>query len=522
MSELTQRKKPKQAEETPAKANNQEDNKPAEKKSNMFKYLALLFLLASVGCLAVFLYPFGASYFGGNHEITYDGNVMVLTDANFDRAVGDNPLMLVEFYAPWCYHCKNLAPVYNEVADIFAQEEEGSQKVTIAKIDAHEYRQAAQKYQIPGYPTLKFFNNGRVVDYKYKSKESAAAFVEKLKVMSQPAVGHIESEAELIEVLANFPVLMMGYFPDKVNEAYESVAEKISPVAGKVVFFSVSSSELAEEMELESGKVALFNGEARADFKQQMNEADLDNFLSQNNVFNLLNKHKLPLVSEFNEDTAHDLFQNNPDAKHAMVFISKDSEDFESVMESVKEAAEQMEDSELIFSVADVNDDYVESNAKYFKLDVSDEPAFRVFSFENGSMKKFKTEKVTTESMVELSKKFLAGNAEEFFVSEEVPENWNEGPVKVLVGKNFKEVAFNENKKVLVYFNFPGSREEKHFGPIVEELGEMYKDSDDVIVAKMDFSANDAEGFKMSSLFTLFQSGEDGKAVGYEVSLIYN
>ncbi|GME84023.1 unnamed protein product [Ambrosiozyma monospora] len=60
--------------------------------------------------------------------------------------------VLVEYYAPWCGHCKKLAPVYEELASVYAADPEANDKVLISKIDHTENDVA--KVDIKGYPTL--------------------------------------------------------------------------------------------------------------------------------------------------------------------------------------------------------------------------------------------------------------------------------------------------------------------------------------------------------------------------------
>ena len=98
-----------------------------------------------------------------------------LLPSNFDDIVlNSGKPALVEFFAPWCGHCKTLAPIYEELGHAF----EHTDKVTIAKVDADAHKELGRKHGVQGFPTLKWFENGKVDDYKGgRDLESLVAFV---------------------------------------------------------------------------------------------------------------------------------------------------------------------------------------------------------------------------------------------------------------------------------------------------------------------------------------------------------
>ena len=83
----------------------------------------------------------------------YSGNVPVrqLTDKNFDSVAKGKAPVLIEFYAPWCGHCKSLAPEYKKAAKAL----QGI--VTLAAIDLDQYKSVGGPYGIRGFPTIKMF-----------------------------------------------------------------------------------------------------------------------------------------------------------------------------------------------------------------------------------------------------------------------------------------------------------------------------------------------------------------------------
>lgn len=92
-------------------------------------------------------------------------SVLDLIPSNFDKVVleSDKPA-LVEFFAPWCGHCKNLAPVYEELATKFAA---AGDKVSIAKVDADEHKSLGKRFGVQGFPTIKWFDgkSDKPIDY---------------------------------------------------------------------------------------------------------------------------------------------------------------------------------------------------------------------------------------------------------------------------------------------------------------------------------------------------------------------
>ncbi len=80
-------------------------------------------------------------------------------DGDFDQAVLSQPSpVLVEFFAPWCGHCRRMAPIVEDVARDYA----GQLRVVQVSVDENE--QAPGRFGVTGVPTLIIFANGKEID----------------------------------------------------------------------------------------------------------------------------------------------------------------------------------------------------------------------------------------------------------------------------------------------------------------------------------------------------------------------
>lgn len=86
------------------------------------------------------------------------GKVAELTDANFSSEVLESDqAVLVDFWAPWCGPCRQIAPMVEELAEEYA----GSVKV--AKVNIDDSPNLAMNYGVTSIPTLIVFKGGDVV-----------------------------------------------------------------------------------------------------------------------------------------------------------------------------------------------------------------------------------------------------------------------------------------------------------------------------------------------------------------------
>ncbi|KAG9775680.1 protein disulfide-isomerase A4 precursor, partial [Aureobasidium melanogenum] len=125
--------------------------------------------------------------------------VIDLIPKNFDDIVlKSGKPALVEFFAPWCGHCKTLAPVYEELASSF---EFAKDKVTIAKVDADAHKELGRRFGVQGFPTLKWFDGKSDTPQDYNSGrdlESLSAFISEKTGLKQKKKAAVPSNVEML------------------------------------------------------------------------------------------------------------------------------------------------------------------------------------------------------------------------------------------------------------------------------------------------------------------------------------
>ncbi|KAI3644896.1 hypothetical protein MP228_011060 [Amoeboaphelidium protococcarum] len=422
-------------------------------------------------------------------ESAEDDHVVVLTKDNYQSHIDNEKLTLVEYYAPWCGHCKALAPEYIDAAKQLLGE------VKLAKVDCTTENDICAAAGIQGYPTLKVFRSGKPSEYT-KARQ-ATEIVAYLKKQLLPAVSDVTAD-NFEQLKTDNKVLVVGYFAKKSGDEYKAFEEVAGKLRDDFVFGVVADKALAKEHEVsktpglvlyksfDEGKV-VFDG-------KDLDVEKIEKFVAVNSV---------PLVADIGPENYMKYVESGLPLAYA--FINEDDGHRKDLSPIVTDLAKKYRGK--------VN--FVFIDAKQFgghasNLNLKEQwPAFAIQEPEENTKYPFDQEKdLTADNLNKFVDDFVAGNLKPSIKSAPIPES-NDEPVKVVVADQFKEIVMDTEKDVLIEFYAPWCGHCKRLAPIYEELAEQLSSIPSIVIAKMDSIDNDLpqgvgfqiEGFPTIKLF---------------------
>merc|ERR1719402_1925841 len=334
----------------------------------------------------------------------------------------------------------------------------------------------------------------------YSGGRTADEIVSWLNKKTGPPAKVLATAEEVTAFIKPKDVAVIGFFSDDKSElakAYIKAADSVDDIE-----FAITSPEASGDLDVKEDKIVVVKtfDDLRADYAGAAVAEDITKFVKA---------ESLALVTEFSDEAAPKIFGGDIKS-HLLLFISKKAETFKDTLAAFTTAAKDFK-GKVLFGYIDIDVEDNQRVLEFFALKPEACPTVRLIKLEGDMTKFVPTEPGLDEATLkEFVSDFIEGKLKPHLMTEEVPEDWDKNPVKVLVGKNFKEVIDTPGKKVFVEFYAPWCGHCKQLAPIWDKLGEKYKDSESILIAKMDSTTNEVEDVKVQSFPTLkyFANGE--------------
>jgi len=418
-----------------------------------------------------------ALLFCASHAIEVEDEVFVLTKDNFDTFINDEGISLVEFYAPWCGHCKKLTPEYAKAA---ATLKDNEPVVRLGKVDATVEPDLASRYGVTGYPTLKVFRGGEPTDYK--GPRDASGITSYMKKQAAPSITTIKSIADLEKFIAEEAgVVYFGDATHALSKTFEKNAEKLRE---KFRFAKAESAEVLEKIG-HKNEVVLFQSKRYSQSPLESIKAVFAEGAAEFSDF--VHDNILPLVGEVDPDNqALYHSRNKPLLKlYTDLDWKLNAKGANYILNRIRKIAGEYKDK-LSFAVASKT-----KHAKEFEdSGLTGDLAFSIHDLAKGH-KYPGLSAFTPESIRKHIDDFLSEKLEPYLKSEAIPTQVDGEPT-VVVGKTFDSIVKDPTKDVLIEIYAPWCGHCKSLEPKYKELAsKMAQNSDTVVIAKIDGTAND-------------------------------
>uniref|UniRef100_UPI00358F7B72 protein disulfide-isomerase A3 n=1 Tax=Myxine glutinosa TaxID=7769 RepID=UPI00358F7B72 len=409
-------------------------------------------------------------------------DVLELTDADFANRIIEHDMALVEFFAPWCGHCKRLAPDYEKAATKLKD------IVPLIKVDCTVNTETCKKYGVSGYPTLKIFRGGELSS-DYDGPRTADGIVSFLKKQAGPSSVELATEADFDKFVGHADASIIGFFEEAGSVSQAEFLKLASAQRDNYRFAHTSVPSLLEKQDGKEA-VVIFRPKRLANkfeestviYNDEITSSNLKEFV-QDNIFGLC-----PHMTEDNKDlmkgkdimVAYYDVDYEKNAKGSNYWRNR-------VMRVAKRFAD--EGKPLHYAVAGFRD--FANSLSEFGLDSGGDLPLVTIRTVKGE-KYVMQEEFTRDgqSFERFLQNYFDGNLKPYLKSEAVPES-NDGPVKTVVAESFDDIVNDESKDVLIEFYAPWCGHCKSLEPKYNELGEKLANDQNIVIAKMDATSND-------------------------------
>ncbi|CAG9584263.1 protein disulfide isomerase [Leishmania major strain Friedlin] len=409
--------------------------------------------------------------------------VQVATKDNFDKVVSGD-LTLVKFYAPWCGHCKTLAPEFVKAADMLAG------IATLAEVDCTKEESLAEKYEIKGFPTLYIFRNGEKVKI-YDGPRTAAGIASYMKAHVGPSMKAISTAEELEELKKEtFPVCVV-----KTASTDSEMASMITKVAdslrSQMNFVLVTDAAISPNDAMESVTVYRKNAEREAYTGATPMTAE--------SVKSFLTSAVLDYFGELGQESFQKYMEANKDKPLGWVFIDKNTD---SALKGSLVAVAEKYRSQVLLTYID-GDQYRPVSRQLGIPEDAKFPAF-VVDFERRHHVMGTDTPVTSESVAAFVEKYVKGETKQTVMSDAIPAKETVNGLTTVVGQTFAKYT-DGTQNVMLLFYAPWCGHCKKLHPVYDKVAKSFE-SENVIIAKMDATTNDfdREKFEVSGFPTIY------------------
>jgi len=412
--------------------------------------------------------------------------------------VADKPNHLTNTYCFSFYsgHCKKLTPEYEGAAAVLSAQDPPR---TIAKVDATEAKAIAERFEIKGFPTLFFWNNGTKMEYSGgRTKDTIIDWINK---KTGPASTEVDCEA--MKAKTADAKLALSYFGALEGDVFENFMKgaKNPAIGEKYSFFHTADAACAESFGVVAPGISLSRGFDESPLAVAGS--------SEDEIVAFAKKSSVPRLITFSEDYIEPIFGEQ---QPAMVLFTE--EDSSSYQTAFAEAAKENQ-GEILFVTSGVSEGIQSRLGEFIGVEKGDLPQLRIIKPAE-SMMKFNYEgdvaNLTGADVNKFLADFKADKLQPHLKSEAIPEPMTNEGLTVLVGKSFDDVVKDATKDVLVKYYAPWCGHCKTLAPIWDELAADVMDIDDLVIAKFDSTANEVAGLEIKGFPTLKFYPKDNKA----------